>query len=236
MENSERFLNAFASIEKHLKKICNFDTWTGFSPAVKEASKTLPAVRRFRDDLMEFAELRNAIVHNGGAGYVIAEPNSKAVTRIEQILDVITNPPKVIPAFQVDVLTFDTNMPIAKVLESMANKSISQVPITDNNKFKALLTTDTITRWLGLNVKEDIISLSECPIGEVLKYSESFDNFKFLSKKTTLFETMESFHVFENQGKRMDAVLITETGKSNETIIGIVTVADFPKMIRIIGI
>jgi CBS domain-containing protein len=234
MENSEKFLCAFVSIEKHLKKLCNFDTWKNFSHAVDEASVKHPEVRRFKDDLKEFAELRNAIVHDqGGMGmYVIAEPNSKAVTDIEHILDVITNPPKVIPTFQVDVLTFDINTPIAEAIESMAKKDISQVPITAKDNFKALLTNDTITRWLGLNVKEDIFCLSECAIGKVLEYAESADNFKFISKTSTLFETMETFHVFENQGKKLDAALITETGKESEKIIGIVTVADFPKMIQ----
>lgn len=236
MGNSERYLSAFAAIEKYLKKICNFDTWATFSQVVNEASRRISVVRRFEDDLKEFAELRNAIVHERGGGYIIAEPNLRAVERIEQILDVITNPPKVIPTFQVEVLAFDVHTPVAKAVESMAKKDISQVPITDKDNFMALLTTDTITRWLGLNVKDDIFCLNESIIGKVLEYSESFDNYKFISKKSTLIETMEAFHLFEDQGKRLDAALITESGKVKEKIIGIVTVADFPKMIQRIGI
>ncbi|MBI5204431.1 MAG: hypothetical protein HZA11_05890 [Nitrospirae bacterium] len=238
MENSERYLNAFNSIENHLKKICNFDTRATFSQVVNEASKRSSVVRRFEDDLKEFADLRNAIVHDRGGGYVIAEPNVKAVETIEQILDVITKPPKVIPAFQVAVLAFDTHTLVSKAVASMAKKKFSQAPITDNGVFKALFTTDAITRWLGLNENANggRICLSECTIGEVLEYSESLDNFKFISRKATLFETMEAFHEFEKQGKRLDAALITETGKAKEAIIGIVTVADFPKMIQKIGI
>ena len=235
MENSERFLNAFASIEKHLKKLCKSDAWTTFSQVVNESSKKTSAVRRYEDDLREFAELRNAIVHDRGGGNVIAEPNSKAVEAIEQILGIIKNPPKVIPTFQVNVLAFDILTPVGIAVESMAKRDISQVPITENAIFKALLTTDTITRWLGLSVKEDIFSLSECTIGKVLEYSKTSCNYHFISKKITLFEAMEAFHKFENQGKRLDAALITEKGIANEKIIGIVTVADFPKMIQRIG-
>jgi CBS domain-containing protein len=218
------------------KKICKFDTWVTFSLAVNEASRRFSVVRRFEDDLKEFAELRNAIVHDRGGGYVIAEPNFRAVESIEQILEIITNPPRVIPSFQVEVLAFDIYTPVSEAIVSMASRDFSQVPITDKDNFKALLTTNTITRWLGLTAKDDIFCLSETAIGKVLEYSELLDNYKFISKKTTLFEAMEAFQSFENQGKRLDAALITESGKAKEKIIGIVTVADFPKMIHRIGI
>jgi hypothetical protein len=86
MKNSERFLNAFVAIEKYLQNKCGLNQWETFSQLIFVASKSMPEVRRYRYDLREYGELRNAIVHDyRGDGYVIAEPNTIAVESIEKI-------------------------------------------------------------------------------------------------------------------------------------------------------
>lgn len=72
MLNSDRFLNAFSSIEQQLRKITRRGKETRFYQLVDEASASTPAVASYKDDLKEFADLRNAIVHERGDGRVIA--------------------------------------------------------------------------------------------------------------------------------------------------------------------
>lgn len=233
MKNSERFLNAFAAIEKYLRNKCSLDQWETFSRLLDVASKSMPEIRRYKDDLREYGELRNAIVHdNRGDGYVIAEPNTAAVESIEKIRDLIKKPPVAFPLFQSTVLSHDINDLIGSALKEMTEKTFSQIPVLSNGKFKALLTTDTISRWLGSNVEDDIFSLKETTIGHVLKFTEDPDNFHFVSKKITLFGVLAFFDDYEKQGIRLDALLITDSGKQNEKIIGIITVSDLPKLLR----
>ncbi len=237
MNNSERFLNAFVTIEKHLRNKCGLNQWTNFSQLVDEASKSMPEVRRYKDDLKEYGELRNAIVHNNrGESYVIAEPNIAAVQSIEKICDLIKKPPVVFPLFIINVLSFDINDSIGNAVKEMTEKIFSQIPIISSGQFKALLTTNTISRWLGSNVDNDIFSLKETTIGQVLGFTEDPDNIRFVSKNTTLFNALESFDDFERRGKRLDALLITDSGNKNEKIIGIITIYDFPKLLREISL
>ena len=233
MKNSERFLNAFVAIEKYLRNKCGLEQWATFSHLIDVAYKSMPEIRRYKYDLREYGELRNAIVHdNRGDGYVIAEPNTAAVESIEKIRDLIKKPPVVFPLFKNTVLSHDINDSIGSALKEMTGKNFSQIPVLSNGKFKALLTTDTISRWLGSNVDDDIFSLKETTIGYVLKFTEDPDNFHFVSKNISLFRVLEFFDNYEKQGKKLNALLITDSGKQNDKIIGIITISDLPKLLR----
>lgn len=233
MKNSDRFVNAFVDIEKYLRSKCGLDRWTPFSNLIRDASEKMAEVRSYQDDLKEYGELRNAIVHgHRDEDNIIAEPNTAAVEDIEKIRDLIKKPPVIFPLFGRTVLTHDINDSIGMAVKEMTGNNFSQIPITSNGKFKALLTTDTISRWLGANEADDIISLKDTTIDCVLKNTEDPNNFHFVSKNTTLFKVLELFDEYIERGKRLEALLITERGNQNDKIIGIITVSDLPKLLR----
>ena len=113
----------------------------------------------------------------------------------------------------------------------MVEHSFSQIPITEDGHIGGVLTTNTIARWLGANVREDIFSLSETTINDVIAYTEDPENHVFVNRKTTLFEVLERFQDFDNRGKKLEAVLMTDTGKSTQRLLGILTVSDLPKVL-----
>ena len=230
MLNSDRFLNAFNSIERSLRMLAKKGKGERFYRLVDTASESYPIVRRFSNDLKEFADLRNAIVHERTDGHVLAEPNDQAVEAIEFVASLLLDPPKVIPLFQSEVATFSVGDPIAKAVKTMFEQSFSQMPVYDGAIFVGLLTANTVARWLGASVAEDIFSLSETPVSDVLGYTEDKNNFSFLRRDSTLFEVLERFQTFEREGKRLEAILITQNGKLSEALLGIVTIWDLPKI------
>lgn len=119
---------------------------------------------------------------------------------------------------------------VGDALKIMYENSFSQLPIFKNNNFVDLLTNNTISRWLGSCVDEEIFSLKETRIDDVLKYTENPDSYFFLNKDAELEEAMEKFQYFESIGKPIDAVLITGNGKPTAELLGIITFSDFPKI------
>ena len=235
MLNSDRFLNAFNSIELYLRKFTKQGKETRFYALVDLASNSNPAIRRSKDDLKEFADLRNAIIHERTDGRVLAEPNDKAVNEIERINSLLLNPPKVIPQFQDKVYSLFVNDPIAKAVEVMLAQSYSQIPIYDSSIFVGLLTANTVTRWLGACVTEEILSLTDTSIANVLAYTEDKDNFSFLGRASTIFEALERFQIYQKKGKRLEAILITQNSKSSEVLLGIISNWNLPKIHEILG-
>ncbi len=206
---------------------------TTFSRLVDKAANRCPPVKHYAYDLKEFGDLRNAIVHGKTDAHVIAEPNDEAVKCIEHIASAILSPPKVIPLFKNQVFTRKISAPVAEAVKAMLDHSFSQIPIYSDQTFVALLTTNTVTRWLGACLEEDIFILSETTIESVLSHKEEScweDNCCFLGKNQTIFEALEKFQTYQNDSKRLEAILITETGKPNESLLGIINVWDLPKI------
>jgi hypothetical protein len=90
VKNSESFLNSFAAIEKHLRSIGKADRSASFYQVVDSSARSDRVVRRYRDDLKEYADLRNAIVHERFDGHVIAEPNDRAVADLSKLQAMLT--------------------------------------------------------------------------------------------------------------------------------------------------
>jgi predicted transcriptional regulator len=231
--NSENFLNSFNEIEHYLRKVTNEVKETSFYALIDKASLSNSAVKHFKDDLKEFADLRNAIIHERTDNHVIAEPNDRTVRELNNIALLLLQPPKVSSFFRNKVFKLFSKDPIAKAVEFMYVKSFSQVPIYEDKNFIGLLTSNTIARWLGASVRDDIFSLEETSISMVLKeYTEDKDNCEFLNRTATLFDVLKKFQEYETKGKRLDAILITANGKPDEELLGIITVWDLTSVYR----
>lgn len=73
-------MQAFRSIEGYLRKINEDYRVDGFARSLRDASKSDKTLRNYLDILLEYAELRNAIVHTlTSDGKPIAEPHKEVV-------------------------------------------------------------------------------------------------------------------------------------------------------------
>ena len=115
-ERADIFLSTFNRIEKELKRQLGNPVNMSFSEAVRRLSKRRDnLIGDSENDLLQLAQLRNAIVHDQVADdFVIAEPNDWAVTRIKQIEESLLRPEKVLPRFGKKVTGFERNLPLVE--------------------------------------------------------------------------------------------------------------------------
>lgn len=227
MKNSEKFIEHFNEIERYLRKYSKQqDSHSSSFSSLLDTSKD-PVIRKFSHDLKQFGMLRNAIVHDKKGGAVIAEPNDKAVNDLGLIRNLLFDPPK-ISAFRRSVSFIEADDCISEALAKMKDGDYSQIPVYKDRAVCAVLTSQTIARWLSYEVKNELVSLLDTKIKDVLKCAEYDENFRMLSKQTTIFEALSYFDSSINDGRPIQAILITENGKSSEALLGIMTVTDFP--------
>jgi hypothetical protein len=62
--NGDRFEVAYNKIDALLRKKVGRERSSAFSSVVMEAAKKDATVRAYKDDLLEYGDLRNAIVHD----------------------------------------------------------------------------------------------------------------------------------------------------------------------------
>ncbi len=91
--NGQRFEEAYNRIDALLRKKISKDRSEPFSQVVAAAASGDATVRRYKIDLLEYSDLRNAIVHERGhTPFLIADPRADVVHRIEEIWNQLSRP------------------------------------------------------------------------------------------------------------------------------------------------
>ncbi|PRX23242.1 CBS domain protein [Orenia metallireducens] len=232
MSNSNNFLNYFNKIYKFLAQSANTTTKESFVSLVKGLSKAGNwKVKNYKDDLIQFAYLRNAIVHQS-TGDIIAEPNDEIVKKISDVHILLTNPPRIDSLGLDKVLTLGIDDSVMDAVKVMYENSYSQVPVYNDEKFMDLLTSNTITRYLGSEADKDeeFILLANSKVEDVLEYREEAFKYKFLSRNDSLLDVIEIFEEGEKSGERLEAILVTQNAKVTDSLLKIITVWDLPEI------
>ena len=199
-------------------------------------SRLQATIKGFSDDLREFADLRNAIVHERGGGYAIAEPHQGTVERLEQIEKFISQPPTVESLGTIPVVTCSPSDPIGKAAKAMLNGKFSQLPVYHQEQCIGLLTSETIARWIAAKFQPDLDILEEAPVEQVLLSREEDSIYQFILRKTPIADVVALFDRPAHGGKSLDAVIITHSGKPDQKPLHILTVYDLPRLYRESGL
>jgi len=236
ISNAERFITIFNKIDKYLRRVDRQDRHGGFvafGNLVYDVSKYNKLICTYREDLREYAELRNVIVHQF-KGKSIAEPHDEVVQQIKKLYENLTQPPVAYTIASKPVFVCSTNDFITDVIQVMTEKTYTHIPVYEESEFIGVFSESSITKWIRNSAEDGGFILEETKIGDLKRYLDRSDNkfnsYKFLAKNTDVFSIQEAFLSFVQEEKRLGAIFITETGKVNEKLLGIITAWDIPKI------
>lgn len=229
--NSERFLIAFSAIEEEMNRRIKSDRYISYSELVRRMSNMDRNYHRFQRYLEEFGDLRNAIVHERIDGEVIAEPHLKEVESIEHIAELLTQPERVSPNYLTKVeYCLDTDL-LESVLKKLLPKHYSKLPVYDHKMhFKGLITTDLIYEYLVKNIENIQGEIPNITMKEILEQDEKNRMVEFIPSHSTLLSVVSQFERSLALGKRLNALIITQDGASNQKPLGIISISDLPKI------
>ena len=226
IEKVEKFLNNYNLIDKFLRNTLNKEKESSFSSLVEDYSRNYISWA-YKDILKSYGYLRNLLEHERTKEFeYIAIPSLETINQIEKIYSEFTNPVKIYPKFQCPVISVKLTDTIFYVLQLIKENSFSQFPVYDeNNNFIDFLTEKSITEWLSEYVTEnsEVINFNkDATVKKVIEFEGIKDNYKFVSTETLL----EHVDKFFFDDRKLEAVLITQNGKENETLLGIITSSD----------
>lgn len=233
MLRSAAYLDAFVRVERHLRGLVDGRRDETFGALLSRASATSAVVRRFADDLREYADLRNAIVHERRGGEPIAEPHDQTINDLQRIAGIIADPPRVNQLGTMNVVTCAPETPIGTSAREMLAGDFSQLPVYREREFVDLLTSETIARWLGSELERHGGILEEQPVSAVLQFREPSSLEKFIGRDRIVIEVIDLFETTARDGKNLDAVIVTQNGTPRETPLYILTVFDLPRLYQI---
>lgn len=230
-ERATRFLAAYAAIEIWLQKTAQLDHDARFYDLIAIVKPKHRVVRDFAFELQRMGDLRNFLVHRRGDGKALVEPLEDAVQQIESIRVLLERPPLVVDTVRVAAVeACDPTDSIGLVAARMLAGSFSQMPVIDDGKIGALMTAETMARWMGAQLASGIGLLEEMTVASVLPYAEDPDNYRVKPRTTTALDALDLFRDYTERRKSLDAILITHSGKSTEAPLTIVTTYDIPTL------
>ena len=232
MKNSKEFIKIFNALEHYLNKLVNKPCYLRFSELLEEASKINPAVREYANDLREFAELRNAIVH-APTGKIIAEVFSSTVEKFKKIYKRIKTPLKAYEIASRPVYCCDLDDSLSLQIKVMRRKTYTHVPVYHGDLFIGVLSESSIFNWLSDLTRLDL-DFNKLKVKDIKKYlsiqNRPNEYFKFVSKHANAYLIKQWFNESIRENKRLGAVFVTQTGAKDEKILGIITAWDLPRI------
>ncbi len=199
MNIHEEFIQSFNNIEKILKEEVDNQDYLPFYRLVDLNSKKNKIVKKHKQELKVLADLRNIIVH-GDIKNPVAVPSKNSLEKIKFIEKQLFNPPKIMEVFDNNIKGVRITEPLTNVLNIIREYGYSQFPVVKDNKFIGLITENGITNWLAKNIEEDIISIKETSIEDVIVNDEESKSYDLLYSQDTLYDVIEKF---EDNGKRI---------------------------------
>jgi len=225
---AQEFISLYNKIENYLEAYLGLKKHVPFWELVQRASKQNRIVERYRDDLQEYARLRNAIVHSDSKK-MLAEPYDESVDYLREIYETITKPPEAKDFFLKNVFTAPPDDRVTDVIKRMYKYDFAQLPVYKNGSLMCMVTNESIRNWIANEIELN----NRCNLTHDIKVSDladfcEKDNFKIVSENTDVYKIFDYFTEFMKTKHRLHSVLITKTGNRHEMPSGIVTTWDIP--------
>ncbi|MBM4764461.1 CBS domain-containing protein [Bacillus sp. B15-48] len=186
--------------------------------------KSHSIIRKYKNELYQFAKLRNAIVHEKvDVDYYIAEPHRKVVNRIGEIATHFEKPPLSTSIASAPVFYYYDDAYLKDVLKAINKFDFTRFPIySRDHEYKGLLTSSDIIRWMAKQLTSNVISLANVKIQDILRPNKKY-YVDFIAESTNLYEVEELFDKYHMEDKKLQAVILTETGNRNSKPKAIIT-------------
>lgn len=230
MDNAQRFLASFIRIEKQLKLITGEKRYTKFYMLLEEATRKNKIAKRFEMELQEYADLRNAIVHQrDGKGEVIAQPTDEVTKDIEHIAEVLCDYNPVSKYFLKNVIVCGLEDSILSIQKVMQDNEFSKIPVCDRNEIVGILNVEHIAKWAC----EELGNKSKrWQVKDIYEATEQHHGIHFISKNANVHEVIQLINEDIKKGVKIQAILITEAGIKSQKPIGIITIKDLPQILE----
>lgn len=228
--NAERFIIAYNSIDHALRTIYGFKRSISFADLVRKAVPLNSVVRKYEDELIDYGRLRNSIVHRTNPNYVIAEPHEDVVVEFEKIARLISTPPTALDRVcRREVMICSKDVKLKELLESMATTGYKNIPVYDGEELIGVAIGSRVLEHIGMSLKKGVDFLpyiNDTPITEVMSIIGEEGFFRIVDKNITIERVLNLFYL----NRKLQIVIINDTGSVRGKPLGVVTVADILDM------
>lgn len=231
--NATEFINSYNKIDAQLRDLYGFKPSQSFTDVIRRSAEKNSVIRKYENDLTDYARLRNAIVHQSTDGQIIAVPCDEVVEQIKLIERLVCTPPTIGETLQEKrIVSIEAELSLWQAVLLISRTGYSNLPVYRGKRMIGIINNRRIIRELGEAIQRGLntdVWLSETPVEAVLSETDLFVYYKYLGKKNTLQDILTAFE----ENKKLLAVAVSENGKIGERIVNFVTPADLVRISKI---
>lgn len=186
-----------------------------------------------RESLNLCREIRNLMTHNANLGGVpVVEPSEPLVEALRQTLEYVRRPPLALdfatPGEK--ILCAGLSDRVRKLMTLMDKNGYSHIPVLDKKRFLGVFSVSTI--FSCVLQESELCITPETTLQELsrmLPPERHIDNYAFVDRNTTSLEARRMFEKIRGKNKRLSVIFITEHGRKDEVLLGMLTPWDIMK-------
>lgn len=230
--SAEKFLAIYNELDDYVRKQFSSEEFLDHSTLLRRLAEKNRLFSAYYKDLKMFAELRNYIVHNPykNSADPLFEPHALVIEKYLDIKNQILNPQKAISIAVPKEAIYTTTLlgNALEVMQKMNDRTYTHVPVMQDNVMVGVFSENTILSYLV--GKKDSMILQDTKIEEfgdfipLEKHPSEF--FEFVGRNALCMDVEELFRQGLKKRKRIAVVFITENGKKNEKLLGMLTAWD----------
>ncbi len=224
MDNADEFIQLFRKLENWMKERVDKKSQNNFPEMIRILKETYRQFSINSTFLVKIGKLRNVLVHED---FVLAEPSDELVSKFRTLVELIMMPPKLMQYCATELSSFVDDVLLSEVLRHMYKNDYSQVIVKHDENYR-LISREGISKWAGANIDDVPEIIPRTKVSEVLAYEDD-TNCEYVDSTTDVFTFLD---IFSDVKRRVQAIIVTEHGKSNEKPIGIATVWDAGVIIK----
>lgn len=222
-------IRLYNSIDSKLRKIVGVGPEPSFSSVVDRA-RNVPGLggllrQENRAFLKHAGEVRNVAVHSDNWPVHLIAINEDGLARLRELdVQLDDTPQTVLDLSSAKPEVFLPDAPLRSVLRHMGENDFSQVIVRRTEDELTLLTSEGIARWIELQlVNEGGLLVTDEPVSVALEHDLPNAHLVWSREKPAAHAVEAFADSTPHRGARLFAIIITETGASSETPLGIVT-------------
>jgi predicted transcriptional regulator len=230
--NTSEFIAVYNELDSYMRKRLGAVEYVDHGTLLRQMSDKNRLFSDNYKDLRLFADLRNILVHNPypDKASPLIVPHQYILSKYQEIRDAVLHPKKAIDiaikASFIYTTTLDANS--IDVMEEMDEKTYTHVPVMEGQHMIGVFSENCILAYI-VHHKEAII-MKDTKIEEFKDFIEvnkhKSEYFEFVQKDTLLSDVELMFQERLKARKRIAVVYITEHGKQNERLLGMITAWD----------
>ena len=228
--NALEFISAYNIIDARLRALYRGKGNLNFSDLVRRCADHNPIVRKYEDDLVFCAKLRNVIVHNSTSERVVAQPCDDITQLMTRIAELLSSPPRLKELREKQVTGISSKQTVEEALIKIAKSDYSNLPVYRGEKPVGMINNRRLVRAMGSLLSEGgaLEELLSLPCEDILREEDLMRYYRILGKETPIQDAVDAFA----DNRKLLAVIVTPHGNWGEPILNILTSSDIPRLLK----